>query len=176
MSFVNECFFEYGQRWPDLRPYIERITNSSDGANRDALDIILEAMETRDQDIEDHLNNRPCGGGGCVQSWAFSGNANVQGDWSIVESVTLSEAASLIVNITTALNGLNPGLKPSVDGFVNWLLPYSNESLTYAASLDAGTYDIGFANTTFDGESGGCAWSMTIIATCSGTTNLVANP
>lgn len=63
MSFSSQCFFQYDQRWPELRPYVERITRSG-GGNRSSLDVILEALEQRDRDLEDHLNNRPCGGGG----------------------------------------------------------------------------------------------------------------
>lgn len=54
---MSDCFFEYPARWSQLYEYL---LSGDDARVKQA----LAHLEARDRALEDHLRNRPCGGGG----------------------------------------------------------------------------------------------------------------
>lgn len=153
---VAQCFFQYDQRWPELRPYVERITRSG-GGNRSSLDVILEALEQRDRDLEDHLNNRPCGGV-TMCSAADTVSEGVGGDLDVYHTITLDQTATVKVDVTVTTVDLYAAIIfPYVDD-ANVVGPTmsqvavvdgdgyfeANVALTWMETLDAGEHTIGF--------------------------------
>ena len=110
-----------------------------------------------------------CGSsGGCPQSWAFASNSGYQGTWDAYETISLSSDATVIVTFTSDAPNL---FTPYVDN-QNVTGPISAGHLTYAVDLTSGSHDLGVSSITFDGEVVIVSWSMTMIATCSGTSNV----
>ena len=180
MSFPTQCFFEYGQRWPELRTYIERITNAGD-ENRPALDVILEALEQRDRDIEDHLNNRPCGG---ATVCGFTGS-DATGDVTFTTTVTFDSPVTVKVDaVVTAEDFAGLSLLPYVDG-LNVTGPSTGAAaidagggdyerlsvgLTYVYTFDAGEHEFGVevTNVTTGNDPGVTATVTYVVATSTG--------
>lgn len=181
MSFSSQCFFEYNQRWPELRELIGELSD------RDAVDLLLEALETRDRDLEDHLNNRPCGGV-TMCSAADTVISDVGSDLNVFEEITLEQDATVKVDVTVTTSDLvSAVIFPYVDG-ANVVGPRmsqvavadgtdfesANVALTWMETLSAGTHNIGFTlAAAVTGSSPEMQWAMTwIVGSDTGCSNV----
>jgi hypothetical protein len=171
MSFVSQCFFEYGQRWPELRPYLDRILGdrvTQDGGERDAYDVFLEAMEARDRDIEDHLNNRPCGGGGSVYCGQTYGTLDSGLTAQLETSVSFDLGSTSTVGISINFTADNSSGIWNTGMAFDWAITGSgvaipsiyqaNPSISTATTLASGSHTVvaSVTGSTMNNVAAGC--------------------
>lgn len=150
---MSDCFFEYPARWSQLYEYL---LSGDDARVKQA----LAHLEARDRALEDHLRNRPCGGGGAVEilgrSGCFLGLVG-SGPYVATEPIEVELSARSTIRVSgmcMVANATTLEVVPYAANTSSYQRPVWRSTtataelhsahISYVVTLDAGTHELGF--------------------------------